>query len=157
MLELALIIPAVSLTLDTLYSKNSKSFRTTLKLLLIFFPSASFAFYSCIIDGNISQNAFLGLFLVSLALITKGYLEFGIVVYTFAYNINVVALWILPIMLIYMTIYYIKEGIKDGMLNRKINMQEINALFNKFTTVTMAMLACNVFIWIPVLVAEDSY
>lgn len=72
-------------------------------------------------------------------------------IYSLCINVNMVALWIFPVVFIYIALYYVKEGIKDGMLERKLNMQELNSLFNRFSTVIMAMIFSNVIIWLPVL------
>ena len=104
---------------DVLYNKNSTSFRNSLKLLIILFPSFIFL---TIHDPNIAQIFFVGLFLYAISFLMKGYLEIAIIIYSLCVNVNMVALWVFPVVLMYIALYYVKEGIKDGMLDRKLNM-----------------------------------
>ena len=117
--EMLLIYPPLSMIVDVLYNKNSTSFRNSLKLLIILFPSFIFL---TIHDPNIAQIFFVGLFLYAISFLMKGYLEIAIIIYSLCVNVNMVALWVFPVVLMYIALYYVKEGIKDGMLDRKLNM-----------------------------------
>ena len=61
-----------------------------------------------------------------IALITNGYLEFGIILYSLSYNLNIISLWTFPLVLVYMTFFFVKESIKEGMFTHKLRFVEVN-------------------------------
>jgi len=155
--EFLVTIPSILLTVHLLFKKNSFSFRKSIAALIILLPTASFGFFAAIIDGKVTQNAFLASFIASMALITHGYLEFGIILYSVSLNLNLLALYVFPIIMIYITVFYLKEGFKAGMFRRKFKLVEVNTLMNQFSTVGMALVFTSIFIWIPIFLEEETF
>jgi hypothetical protein len=96
MVELITIIPGLSLVTNSVYKKNSKEFRQSLKIAILLSPPI---FLSSIFYPNPVNSIFIGFMLLSIALFQRGYLEFAVASYTIAYNTNTIGLWVLPLVM----------------------------------------------------------